>query len=146
MTEEEREQYLFGLDEDLLKGSVMPSAWCTQLVLEADTAFINGAHLAAVITAMSGIEAQLRFDHSGPAGNLRLAQLIDKAGLPPDLTREIHDLRRFRNKWVHVSDPWEDEPLGEHRHDPYRLQAEIEPWALRAVTALRRLFYWDQGT
>jgi hypothetical protein len=121
------------------------SSWCHFLILESDTAFIKGAHLAALITAMSGIEAQLRFDHSTPGQKLRLAQLIDSSALSPTLKREIHELRRYRNKWVHVADPW-DESLEKHLEHPETLQSEIEPWALRAVTALRHAFYWDQGT
>jgi hypothetical protein len=67
ITEEERERYLIDLDEELLKGCVMCSAWCHFLILESDTAFIKAAHLAALLTATSGIEAQLRFDHSSRA-------------------------------------------------------------------------------
>src|SRR5271154_6857915 len=81
MTENERERYLFALDEELLRGSVLFSAWCHFLILESDKAFMRGAHLAAIITAMSGIEAQLRFDHSEPGKNVRLAQLIDTSNL-----------------------------------------------------------------
>jgi hypothetical protein len=145
MTEKEREHYLFNLDEDLLKGSVMFSAWCHFLILEGDTAFIKGAHLAAIVTAMAGMEAQLRFDHSRPSDHLSLAQLIETSALRDDLKNEIHELRRFRNKWVHVTDPW-DESLLEHVEHPEALQTELEAWALRALTALRRAFYWDQGT
>jgi hypothetical protein len=144
MTEEERERYLIDLDEELLKGCVMFSAWCHFLILESDTAFIKGAHLAAVLTALSGIEAQLRFDHSEPGDHQSLAKLIGASALPDDLKLEIHELRRFRNKWVHVSDPW-DESLLKHMENPEIFQAKFEPWALRAVTALRRAFYWDQG-
>jgi hypothetical protein len=115
------------------------------LILEADTAFIKNAHLAAIVTAMAGVEAQLRFDHSEPGDHLTLSQLIDKSALPGDLKNEIHELRRFRNKWVHVSDPW-DESLLEHLDHPETLRTQLEPWALRAVTALRHAFYWDQGT
>lgn len=145
MTEIEREKYLLKLDEDLLKGSVIPSVWSTFLILESDTAFIHGAHLAALITAMAGLEAQLRFDHSKPGDGLSLAKLIDMSSLPADLKSEIHELRRFRNRWVHVLDPGGDS-LDEHMWDPYAFQVETEPWALRAVTALRRAFYWCQGT
>ncbi|MDP8982206.1 MAG: hypothetical protein M3O35_16635, partial [Acidobacteriota bacterium] len=111
-----------------------------------DTAFINGAHLAAIITAVSAIETHLRFEYSQPGGkNLRLAQLIDSSDLPPELKRDLHEVRRYRNRWVHVADPW-DESLVVHIEDPARLQSEIEPMALLAVTALRQTFYWNQGT
>jgi hypothetical protein len=145
MTEEEREKHLFALDEELLKGSVMFSAWCHFMILESDAAFIAGTHLAAILTAVSAIETHLRFEYSQPGDKLRLAQLIDASDLPLDLKRDLHEVRRYRNRWVHVSDPW-DESLVRHMEDPVELQAEIEPIALLAVTALRRTFYWNQGT
>jgi hypothetical protein len=145
MTENEREQYLYGLDEELLKGSVLFSPWCHFLILESDTAFIKGAHLAALLTAMSGIETQLRFDHSEPGKRLRLVELIDRSSLSPDLKSEIHELREYRNKWVHIADPWDESSI-EDVAVPQALHAEIEPWALRALTALRHAFYWYQGT
>ena len=72
-------------------------------------------------------------------------QLIDGSALSPALKSELHDLRGYRNNWVHVADPW-DESNMDMVERPEIAQAEIEPWALRAVTALRHLFYWDQGT
>ena len=145
MTEEERERHLHDLDEELLKGSVLFSARCHFLILESDTAFIKGAPLAALLTAMSGIEAQLRFDNAEPGEQLTLAELINKSPFPESLKRELNELRRFRNTWVHVADPW-DESLVQHLERPETLQQEFEPWALRALTALRRAFYWHQGT
>jgi len=145
MTEEERERYLHDLDEELLKGSVLFSAWCHFLILESDTAFIKGAHLAALLTAMSGIEAQLRFDNAEPREQLTLAELINKSPFPESLKRELNELRRFRNGWVHVADPWDESLVLDLEH-PETLQQEFELWALRAVTALRRAFYSHQGT
>jgi hypothetical protein len=45
MNIDERWSYLVALDEDeeLLKGSVILSEWCSFIVREADTAFVNGA-------------------------------------------------------------------------------------------------------
>ena len=149
MTEDEREKYLYDLDEELLKGSVLFSPWSIFLILESDKAFIKGVHLAAMLTAMAGIETQLRFDHSEPGEKLGLAQLIDHSSLSAELKRELHELRRFRNKWVHISDPWDEslvEQMEKKMEDPDAAGAEIEPWALRAVTALRQTFYWFQGT
>ena len=36
-------------------------------------------HQTVVLTAVAGIEAQLRFDHSEPGEKVRLAQLIDRS-------------------------------------------------------------------
>jgi hypothetical protein len=143
MTEAEREHYLENLDETLFRGmSVEISAWAHFLILDSDVAFIKGADLAAFITALCGIETQLRFDHSVPGQRLRFVDLIDQAQLSSQLKSELHELRRYRNKWVHVSDPW-DESLVDRIDQPELLRGELESWALRAVTALRQTFYWN---
>jgi hypothetical protein len=124
------------------------------LILEADTAFIKSAHLAAIVTAVAGMEAQLRFNHSRPRDHLslaKLAQLIETSVLPDDLKNEIHELRRFRNKWVHVTDPW-DESLSEYVEHPEALQMELEGWALprrncappRVLLGSRNVMKWFQ--
>ncbi len=48
MNQEERWAFLVALDEELLKGGVVLSEWCSFIVREADTAFANGAHLGRV--------------------------------------------------------------------------------------------------
>jgi len=144
VTESEREKYLFDLDETLLLGSVLMSSWSGLLIWESDQAFIRGAHLAALVTAMAGIETQLRFDHSEPGEKTTLCALINLSSIPSDLKAELHELRKFRNKYVHVNDPWDEDLFQIEDHTA--MSDSFEPWALRAVTALRRLFYWFQGT
>ena len=56
MTEDERWAHLIVLDDELLKGGVILAEWCSFIVRDADTAFAGGAHLAALLTAVSGIE------------------------------------------------------------------------------------------
>jgi hypothetical protein len=41
MTEEERWNYLNELDDNMLKGGVVLSGWCTFIVQEADIAFVR---------------------------------------------------------------------------------------------------------
>jgi hypothetical protein len=143
MTEQERERYLENLDETLFQGmSIEISAWSHFLILDSDVAFVKGADLAAFITAVCGIETQLRFDHSEPEQRLRFADLIDQSELSSELKKELHELRRYRNKWVHVSDPW-DESLVDRLDQPEVLRQELESWTLRAVTALRQTYYWN---
>lgn len=110
MNEEERQNYLVDLDEELLKGGVILSEWCSFIVREADTAFVRGAFLASILTAVSGIETYLRSEHSN-GGKERLFDLINGASIKDDLKNDLHTLRVCRNKWVHVSDPWRDEKL-----------------------------------
>ena len=42
MTEDERWAHLVALDDELLKGGVIHSEWCTFIVRDADTAFAGG--------------------------------------------------------------------------------------------------------
>src|SRR3569623_1351054 len=84
MTEDERWVHLVALDDELLKGGVVLSEWCTFIVRDTDTAFASGAHLAAILTAVSGIETYLRSEHSKTGGE-RLVDLINSAEIDADL-------------------------------------------------------------
>lgn len=137
MDANQRWDHLDALDDELLKGGVMLSEWCTFIVREADTAFVNGAHLACILTAVAGIETYLRSEI--PNGARRtLAELIDEVFLDPELRIDLHSLRRYRNKWVHVNDPWEDVELLE---TPEKMEAELEIMAFFAACQLRRTIY-----
>lgn len=137
MNETERWEHLVALDEELLKGGVILSEWCSFIVREADIAFAQGAHLAAILTAVSGIETYLRSEY---AKNKRekLFKLIDDSPIEEELKKDLHKLRIYRNKWVHVDDPWDDEKLLEK---PEIYEAELEEMAFLAAKLLRRTIY-----
>jgi hypothetical protein len=137
MNESERWDYLVRLDEELLLGGVILSEWCTLITREADTAFARGAHLASIVLAMSAVETHLRSEHS-PARGMRLVDLIVSSDLPKDLKADLHTLRKYRNKWVHVDEPWEDEAL---LADPAAADQELEEMAVFATRILRRAIY-----
>ncbi|MGJ0515139.1 MAG: hypothetical protein ACR65O_05230 [Methylomicrobium sp.] len=137
MNEDERWAHLVALDGELLKGGVILSEWCCFIVREADTAFAKGAHLASILTAVSGIEAYLRSEHS-ETGKERLVELINRAAINSSLKTDLHTLRKYRNKWVHVDDPWDDTSLLER---PEETERELEQMALFAAKALRRTIY-----
>ncbi len=139
MIEQERWDYLLKLDEELLVGGVILSEWCSMIVREADTAYASGAHLASILTAVSGIETYLRSESGG--GRRRLVELIDEAPIPAELKAKLHDLRRYRNKWVHVEEPWDDQPLLEH---PEHFEIELEQKAQFAARVLRETIYSNQ--
>jgi hypothetical protein len=140
MTEDERWSHLLALDDELLKGGVIISEWCSFIVREADTAFANGAHLASILTSVSGIETYLRSEHSF-TGKERLVELINQAQIGDNLKTDLHILRKYRNKWVHVDDPWEDEKLLEY---PEQVENELEEMAFFAARTLRRTIYENQ--
>jgi len=136
MTEEDKWQYLVDLDERFLQGGVILSEWATFLIKDADMAFVGGAHLASIITGLAGVETHLRGD--GGSRKQRLVELINAADLEEDLKQELQILRKYRNKLVHVADPWDDETLLEL---PEEHESELEEMARRCAVALRRTIY-----
>ncbi len=137
MNEETRWSHLVALDEELLKGGVILSEWCSFIVCEADTAFAKGAFLASILTAVSGIETYLRSEYKS-TGEERLFDLINQAIIEENLKLDLHKLRKYRNKWVHVSDPWNDEGLID---SPEQFDEELEEMAFFAARVLRRTIY-----
>jgi len=137
MVEADRWEYLVALDEELLQGAVLLSEWCSLIVRETDQAFVHHAHLATVITAVAGVETYLRSERFCAPG-ARLCELIDSAGLEDDLRDDLHVLRKYRNRWVHIDEPWEDEKLLESED---LFDNELETMAFFAVRALRRTIY-----
>jgi hypothetical protein len=140
MTEDERWNHLATLDEELLKGNVILSEWCSFIVREADTAFARGANLASILTAVSGIETYLRSEHS-KARKETLFDLIEQTSIEAAQKADLHILRKYRNKWVHVDEPWEDQQLLE---SPQQLEKELEDMAFFAARCLRRTIYENQ--
>ena len=140
MNSTERDTYLLALNDDLLKGGVILSEWCSEIVRQADAAFVGGADLATILTAVAAAETYLRSEYATEKRQ-RLATLIDEAPIKPELKEDLHRLRKYRNKWVHVDEPWSDEPLLEH---PEAMSAELEDMAKFACQVLRRTIYENQ--
>ena len=137
MNEAERLNYILSLDEELLKGGVILSEWCSFIVRESDLAFVHGANLASILTAVSGIETYLRSEYVRTERS-NLFELINDAPIADDLRSDLHTLRKYRNKWVHVNDPWDDQSLID---TPEEAEKELEEMALFAAKALRRTIY-----
>jgi uncharacterized protein YutE (UPF0331/DUF86 family) len=140
MNEKTRWEFINGLDEDLLKGGVILSEWCAFIVREADLAFAKGADLASILTAMAGIETYLRSEYAQSQKD-RFYELIDMAQLDAELTETLHQLRKYRNKWVHVSEPWDDAKILEN---PQLYEQELEEMAILAARTLRQVLYENQ--
>lgn len=141
MKKSDRWSHLVALDEELLKGGITLSEWCSFIVRETDTAFVNGAHLASILTAVAGIETYLRSEYSKTAKD-RLFKLIDESPIDDNLKSDLHQLRKFRNKWVHVDDPWDDNSLLE---SPENHECELEEMAFFAIRLLRQTIYEHPG-
>ncbi|MCO4089492.1 MAG: hypothetical protein HEQ17_11305 [Limnohabitans sp.] len=143
MNELERWAYINELDESLLLRCVVLSEWCSFIVRQADIAFTKGADLAAIFTSVSAAETYLRAEFAEMRRE-RLADLIDKALIKPAIKVDLHKLRQYRNKWVHVESPWDEQTL--LADDGAATEKELEDMAAFAVTVLRRLIYENQWT
>lgn len=137
---EERWNMLISLDEELLKGGVILSEWCSFIVREADFAFVGGAHLATILTTVSGIETFLRSEFS-TSKKERLVDLINCTSFNEELKNDLHKLRQYRNKWVHVDEPWNDDAILDA---PDETKKELEIVAFFAVRTLRKIIYQNQ--
>lgn len=141
MNIEERWLHLVALDEAFLKGGILLSEWCSFIVREADIAFVHGANLAAILTAVSGIETYLRSEYA-VKGRDHLAELIEGSSISDSLKADLHTLRKYRNRWVHVNDPWCDGSLIER---PDEMDKELEDMAFFAARVLRSTIYENQS-
>lgn len=139
MSEADRWSYILKLDDTLLKGGVTLSEWASFIIRESDNAFAKGTFLSCILTAMCAIETHLRSESQ--ARKERLVDLINNSRLNEELRSDLHRLRRYRNQWVHVDEPWNDELLLEQ---PERIERELEDMAHCAVSALRRTIYAHQ--
>lgn len=137
MNEEAKWAYITALDDELLKGGVTMSEWCAFIVKECDYAFVAGANLATVITAVAAIETYLRAEYMA-GQRVRLADLVDQAPIAQELRDGIHKLRRYRNTWVHVATPEDDQEI---LNKPAIYDAELEEWAKMAQRTLRQTIY-----
>lgn len=143
MTEQEKWDYILALDEELLLGGVILSEWSTFLARDAETAFCAGAHLSAILTAQAAIECHLRYEHFNPAESKGwgLFQMLQRLEIPDDLYNDLHRLRLFRNQWVHVGNPQEDDHLLEK---PEYHEIELEEMSKLAVRSMLRVLYLEQ--
>lgn len=140
MTEDERWDLLNRLDDTLLKGGIILSEWCSFIIKESDTAFAKGAHLPSILTAVAGIETYLRSEYENKE-QMSFNELINESPIKESLKAELHKLRKYRNKWVHIKRPWQDTHLLEN---PEKYEKELEEMAIFAAHCLRKTIYENQ--
>ncbi|NQT63590.1 MAG: hypothetical protein HQ556_11575 [Candidatus Marinimicrobia bacterium] len=137
MNKTDRWEWLCSLDDELLQGGVILSEWCSAIVRECDMAYVGEAHLGAILTAVAGIETYLRSEYAEKSRE-SLFELINQSSIEDTLKLDLHKIRKYRNKWVHVGDPWNDKVLLDV---PEEHEEELEIMAAFAVKALRRTIY-----
>ena len=140
MTEQEKWDYINKLDEELLQGGVMLSEWSAFLAKDAEIAFCANANLASILTCQAAVESHLRFDYFTPeqSKGWGFYQLIENSSLATDLKDELHELRKFRNTWVHVKDPSNDSDLLAR---PEHYENELEQFAKKSIRIMLKVLY-----
>ena len=88
MSKNSRWDYIISLDEELLKGGLILSEWCSFIVREADLAFNSNANLASILTAVSAIETYLRAEYS-ITGKEKLFSLIEHSPIESNLKTDL---------------------------------------------------------
>ena len=143
MTEEQKWDYINQLDEELLVGGVILSEWTTFLVKDAETAFCSGAYLASILASQAAIESHLRYDYfnSIETKGWGFYDLIEKSNLKSELKTELHLLRKYRNKWVHVNDPSNDNELLER---PEYYETELADFSKTTIKSMLKILYSNQ--
>jgi hypothetical protein len=144
MNTERKWAFLIELDEKYLTGGVLLSEWTTFIVRDVDIAYCNHANLSALVAAQSAIECHLRYEYYAFHRGNRLGfyDLIEQSPLEQSLKADLHELRRYRNRWVHINDPHDDEALLDK---PEIHEAELEEMATFCVRLLRRVLYLEQA-
>jgi hypothetical protein len=141
MTAAARWEYITHLDDELLQGGVVVSEWAVCLVRHADIAFAAGAWTATVLTSWAAIETHLRAELGGEA-RITSFELVDRLDAPPQLQSDLHRLRKYRNAWVHIVDPMDDEDLLRH---PEESDLEQEAMARLSIRLMREVLYYFQA-
>ncbi len=117
LSTEIRESQIHGYWDEYLKGGVTTSEFAIFMAYDAETAFINGADLSAILAACATIETYLRTESIGDAkASFTFKELIDRSVFSNKLKDELETLRIYRNRWVHVRDPSDDGKLISHPH------------------------------
>ncbi len=140
MTGQDKWNYIIELDEKLLLGGVILSEWTTFLAKDAETAFCAGANLSSILACQAAIESHLRYDYfeNKEANKWSFYQLIENSSLTDELKQNFHELRKFRNKWIHVKDPENDSDLLER---PEFHENELFDFCKRAIEIMLQVLY-----
>jgi hypothetical protein len=135
MSDERRWEWLVQLDDEMLQGGVMTSDFAAELIRNADLCFVGDAFVACLVMCGATIETWLR--EEGTPGN-RFIDLIDASDFDAATKAEMHALRKERNRWVHIDDPWEDNDLEEQYSSGHpELQAKCKD----ALRLMRKVVY-----
>lgn len=103
----------------------------------------QGPYLSAILSAQAAMECHLRYEYSSFHNGNRFGfyDLIEQSPIDSELRADLHRVRQFRNRWVHVDDPHDDEDLFAR---PGYHETQLEAFATFTIEQLRRVIYLEQ--
>ena len=140
MSHEERAQYWIDLEDNLLIGGAAYSEWCNFIAKDAYTAFVHCADLSTVVMSLACIETYLKTESPDMQSQPLHSVINNECMLCDDEKETLHNLRRYRNKWVHLYNLDDDEILQKEEH----FIAETERMACLAVKMLLTVLFSNQ--
>jgi hypothetical protein len=140
LDEEDKWDYINQLDAELLLGGVVLSEWTIFLAKDSETAYCSGAYLSSILSSQAAIESHLRYDYfnSAETKGWSFFELIEKSDLDYNLKNELHTLRKYRNKWIHVNDPSVDLDLLER---PKYYENELADFSRMTIKTMLKILY-----
>jgi 3-keto-L-gulonate-6-phosphate decarboxylase len=136
---QEREAFVSSMWDQYHRGGLTLSEYATFMAENAEAAFLAGADLATLLAACATIETYLRAELGAERSSF--CDLINESDLPDDLIKALHQIRIFRNRWVHVHDPDDDEAL---LASPEIVLSEIESHAILSFKSMVRTLCSNQ--
>ncbi len=137
---EDKWEYILKLDEELLKGGIILSEWTSALIRDSDKAFCADANIATIVLVQAGLESYLKaeFFSDDSTAKLSFFEMINDSSMDKNLKCKMHDLRKNRNKWMHINDPWDDAALLKYGDN---FENTLEQDAKEAIKLLRQVIY-----
>lgn len=98
----QRENLLIKIQDGVLKGGICVQDWTTFQLENAYIAFCSGADLACILMCQAAIESYMRDDEQ--LSDRNFYDLIEHCSYNDDMKLELHKLRKYRNKWIHINE------------------------------------------
>jgi hypothetical protein len=128
--------------DENLRGGVILSEFSTFLATDAESAFQAGADLSTVFTACAAIETHLRFESSKKGvKKITFAEVANSQRLPVEIRDNLARLRKFRNTWIHVENPYLDIEL---QIEPQVVHSELAEMAELSIKLMVQVLCSDQ--
>ncbi|HAS6863413.1 TPA: hypothetical protein GRI37_22770 [Vibrio parahaemolyticus] len=93
---------------------------------------MTGAYLGAILTAVAGIETHIRGELQSKK---RLVELINDYEINDHIKQQLHELRKYRNSWVHVDMTEEQDEFAD------KIRDELKENAYKSIRLLRQVLY-----